>query len=81
MMKKLIALGTVLGAAAYLQNKDRRDRLMSQGRDLLDSVKHKARNLKADAKDERLFSDSDLGSTTTDPGYRPPPPPRTGGMY
>ena len=87
-MKKLLALGTVLGAAALLQNKGRRDRLMSQGRNLLENVKRKAEELRATSAtsesgkgDEKLFSDTDLAGQTTNPGYRPPPPPRGNGIY
>lgn len=87
-MKKLLALGTVLGAAALLQNKSRRDRLMSQGRNLLDNVKRKAGELRSTSPDresskgdEKLFSDSEIAGHTTNPGYRPPPPPRGNGIY
>lgn len=41
-LKKMFMLGGVLAGAAYLQNKSRRDRLISQGRDLLDRAKTRA---------------------------------------
>jgi hypothetical protein len=87
-MKKLLALGTILGAAALLQNKGRRDRLMSQGRSILDNVKRKAEELRTSAADgesgkgdDKLFSDAEIAGHTTNPGYRPPPPPRGNGIY
>lgn len=60
---------------------------MSQGKGLLDNVKRKAQDLRATASEaskgeETLFSDSELGGPSTNPGYRPPPPPARGnGMY
>ncbi len=41
MLKRLIALGTVVGAAAYLQDKTRRDRLFASARELLDGARQK----------------------------------------
>jgi hypothetical protein len=75
MMKKLLALGTVLGAAYYLQNKDRRDRLMQRGRGLLDSLRREGNG--------RSISDADVVSQPmgTSPSQRSPAPPREGDIH
>jgi hypothetical protein len=61
---------------------------MSQGRNLIDSAKRKVEELRTTSAnsetskgDEKLFSDSELATHTTNPGYRPPPPPRGNGIY
>jgi len=81
-MKKLLALGTILGAAALLQNKDRRDRLMKGAHDLLDNVRRRSSSLASSTgteagtgktTDEPLFTESELGGQRAGeiPGYNP----------
>jgi hypothetical protein len=90
MMKKLLAIGTLIGTAAYLRNKDRRDRLMSRSRGVIDDLKQKAQHARERAaqrkasqtgSEEPLFNESELAGQTTSPGYRSPPPPRGNGIY
>jgi len=51
MLKKLIAASTILGVAALLQNKERRERVMSTAKDLLQGARDKVGKLETKAKD------------------------------
>lgn len=72
--KNMFLLGGVLAGAAYLQNKSRRDRLMTQGRDLLDKAKTRAADIthKVESKLETRTGDS-IASTKRDNGVSTSP--------
>lgn len=73
-MKKLLMLGGVLAGAAFLQNKQRRDRLFGQARDLFDKAKARTSDLAATSDREQnnttsfgsqdRFDDNGIGSRT-----------------
>ena len=56
-LKHLLLLGGVLAAAAYFQNKHRREQALGQARDLLDRMKRRADDLRhrAARRGERGF--------------------------
>lgn len=60
-LKKLFILGGVLAGAAYLQNKSRRDRLITQGRDLFDRAKTRASKLAHRVESEARESAGSVG--------------------
>lgn len=68
-LKNMFLLGGVLAGAAYLQNKSRRDRLMTQGRNLLDKARTRAVEIthKVESKLEPKTGDS-IPSTKRDNG-------------
>ncbi len=63
MIRKLAALGTILAGAAYLQNKDRRDRLMSAAKDFLGGAREKLGQFSEKASSQSDTASSDSGSS------------------
>jgi hypothetical protein len=66
-MKKLFMLGGVLAGAAYLRNKDNRDRLFGRVRDMLDKAKTSASDLgesstSSSSSSSQSSRDNDIGS-------------------
>jgi hypothetical protein len=67
-MKKLIAASAILGAAALLSNKARRERIVGAAKDLLARAKGKAEELESDVKTSASSSSAGPSVSTTSPG-------------
>ncbi len=57
-LKNLLALSTVLGAAALLQNKERRERIFTGARELIGNARNKLSNAGASVSDASTASSS-----------------------